>query len=110
MEIIYRSFDGLDFSDEETCRAHEQNNPYFVMFDDEGITNGADMAYVVDIRDDRGSDLFVKRCELEGTTSNGISEGDVAGVYIWNDFSEEYIRISDRVLQAIKQCIEFTKE
>lgn len=110
MEIIYRSFDGLEFSDEETCRAHEQSNPYFVMFDDEGVTNDADMAYVVDIRDDRGSDLFVKRCKQEGTASDGISEDDVAGVYIWDDFSEEYIRISDRVLWAIKQCIKFMKE
>lgn len=110
MEIIYRSFDGLDFSDKETCRTHEQINPYFVMFDDEGATNDADMAYVVDIRDDRGAELFVKRCEQEDTTSNGISEDDVAGVYIWDDFSEEYIRISYRVFQAIKQCIEFMKE
>lgn len=110
MEIIYRSFDGLDFSDEETCRTHEQNNPYFVMFDDEGITNDTEMAYVVDIRDNRGAKFFVKMCEWKDTISNGISEDDVAGVYIWNDFSEEYIRISDRVFQAIKQCIEFTKE
>lgn len=110
MEIIYRSFDGLDFSDEETCRTHEQNNPYFIMFNDEGVTNDAEMAYVVDIRDDCGTEFFVKLCEQEYTTSEGISEGDVAGVYIWNDFSEEYIRISDKVLQAIKQCIEFTKE
>ena len=110
MEIIYRSFDGLDFSDEETCRAHEQNNPYFVMFDDEGATNDADMAYVVDIRDGRGAELFVKRCEQKDTTSNGISEDGVAGVYVWNDFSEEYIRISDRVLQAIEQYIKFRKE
>ena len=110
MEIIYRSFDGLDFSDEETCRTHEQNNPCFVMFDNEGITNYADRAYVVDIRDDRGAELFTKKCEQEDTTSNGISEDDVAGVYIWDDFSEEYIRISDRTFQAIKQCIEFTKE
>ena len=110
MEIIYRSFDGLDFSDEETCRTHEQNNPYLVMFDDEGITNDADMAYVVDIQDNCGAKFFVKMCEQEDTTSNGISEDDVAGVYIWNDFSGEYIRISDRILQAIKQYIEFTKE
>ena len=110
MEIIYRSFDGLDFLDEETCRTHEQNNPCFVMFDDEGVTNDADMAYVVDIRDDRGLDLFVKRCEQEDTTSNGISEDDVAGIYIWNDFSEEYLRITDRVLQAIEQYIKFKKE
>ena len=110
MEIIYRSFDGLDFSDEETCRTHEQNNPCFVMFDNEGITNYAEGAYVVDIRDDRGSDLFVKRCEQEDTTSYGIPEDGAAGVYIWNDFSETYTRISDRVLQAIKQYIEFAKE
>lgn len=110
MEIIYKSFDGLEFSDEETCRAHEKDNPCFVMFDDKGVTNDADIAYVVDIRDDYGAELFVKRCEQEDTTSNGISEDDVAGIYIWDDFSEEYIRISDRIFQAIKQCIEFTKE
>lgn len=110
MEIIYRSFDGLEFSDEKTCRTHEQNNPYFVMFDDEGVTNDADMAYVVDIRDDRGAEFFVKRCEQEFTTHDGISEDDDTGLYIWNDLSCEYIKITDRVLQAIKHYIEFTKE
>ena len=78
------------------------------MFDDEGITNYAEMAYVVDIRDDRGAELFIKRCEQENTTSDGIFE-DAAGVYVWDDFSERYTRISDRVFQAIEGCIEFTK-
>lgn len=110
MEIIYRSFDGIGFSSEEACRSHEQNNPFFIMFNDEGVTNDADMAYVVDIRDDRGAEFFVKLCEQECTTSEGISEDDIAGVYIWNDLSCEYIKITDRVLQAIKHYIEFTKE
>ena len=110
MEIIYRSFDGIGFSDEEACRSHEQNNPYFAMFDDKGVTNDADMAYVVDIRDDRGAEFFVKLCEQEGTASDGISEDDIAGVYIWNDLSYEYIEITDRVLQAIEQYIKFKKE
>lgn len=109
MEIIYRSFDGLDFSDEETCRIHEQNDPYFIMFNDEGVTNDAEMAYVVDIRDDRGAEFFVKLCEQECTTSEGISEDDIAGVYIWNDLSCEYIKITDRVLQAIEQYIKVKK-
>lgn len=109
MEIIYRSFDGLEFSDEEPCRAHEQNNPHFIMFDDKGVTNDADMAYVVDIRDDCGTEFFVKLCEQEYTTSEGISEDDIAGVYIWNDLSCEYIKITDRVLQAIEQYIKFKK-
>lgn len=102
MEIIYRSFDGLEFSDEETCRTHEQNNPCFVMFDDEGATNNTEMAYVVDIQNDCGAELFVKMCELEDTTSDGIFKGNAAGVYIWDDFSGGYTRISDRVFQAIK--------
>ena len=110
MEIIYRSFDGFEFSDEETCRTHEQNNPCFVMFDDEGVTNDTDMAYVVDIRDDRGAEFFVKMCEHECTISDGISEDDDTGLYIWDDFSDEYIKITDRILQAIKHYIEFTKE
>lgn len=110
MEIIYRSFDGLEFSDEEACRAHEKNNPLFIMFDDEGVTNDVEMAYVVDIRDDYGAEFFVKRCEQESTVSDGISEDDIAGVYIWNDRSGEYIEITDRVLQAIEQYIKFKKE
>ena len=110
MEIIYRSFDGLEFSDEETCRTHEANNPHFIMFNDEGVTNDADMAYVVDIRDDCGTEFFVKMCEQAGTASDGISEDDIAGVYIWNDLSCEYIKITDRILQAIKHYIEFTEE
>lgn len=110
MEIIYRSFDGLEFSDEETCRTHEKDNPCFVMFDDEGVTNDAEMAYVVDIRDDYGAELFTKRCEQEGTTFDGIYADDDAGVYIWDEFSGEYIEITDRVLQAIKQYIKFTEK
>lgn len=110
MEIIYRSFDGLEFSDEKTCRTYEQNNPYFVMFDDEGVTNDANMAYVVDIQYGCGTEFFVKKCEQEGTASDGISEDDIAGVYIWNGLSGEYIKITDRVLQAIKQYIKFTEK
>ena len=110
MEIIYRSFDGLEFSDEETCRFHEENEPYFVMFDSEGVTKNVKKAFVVDIRHDYGADFFVKMCEQEGTTYNGIFENDIAGVFIWSDFSDEYIRISDELLKAIEQYIKFKKE
>lgn len=110
MEIIYRSFDDLEFSDEETCRTHEKNNPYFVMFDDEGVTNDAKRAFIVDIQNGCGAKFFIKMCNQEKTASNGISEDDYAGVYIWNELADGYIRITDRVLQAIEQYIKFKKE
>lgn len=110
MKIIYRSFDGLEFSDEEACRTHEENNPHFVMFDDKGVTHDAEMACVVNIRDDCGAEFFVKMCEQEFAPHDGISEDNFAGVYIWDEFSGEYIEITDSVLRAIKHYIEFTKE
>lgn len=93
MKIIYASFDGECFSSEEECRFHEENNPSFKMYDENGmITDDPNMAKAVHLLNDEESGRACANLHEEYVCScDGIDAYSDAGWYFWGDDGWTYI-------------------
>lgn len=103
MKIIYKAWDGTEFDEKDACEKYEYDNPYIMMYNDKGRTSNPDECFVVFLdhkRDD--TEKFIELCEEQGTISNGITDND-CGLYVWDDYREEYFYVSDRVEEALKR-------
>lgn len=101
MEIIYRSFDGVDFSSAEDCVNHEQQFPRFKMWDESGLTTSPDSAKMVWLSTREGAEAFIKMCHEEDITNEGIEEGDI-GIFLWSDEAFQWFPLDDLTLEAVK--------
>lgn len=105
MKIIYKAWDGTEFDEKNACEKYELDNPYMLMYSNRGRTSNSDEAFIVLLdykRDD--AEKFIKLCKEQGTMSNGITIND-SGLYIWDDYREEYFHVSDRVEDALKRYL-----
>ena len=100
MEIIYRSFDGMDFDTAEKCIEHEQKHARFKMWSEDGMTTDPSMSRIVWIST-HGADAFTALCHREDVTCDGIDTGDM-GAFIWSDELFQWIPIDDETIQAFK--------
>lgn len=102
MELIYRAWDGTEFDERSTCEEYEYNNPYIVMYDDNGRVLDSDNALIVVLKHDDDAEKFIELCEKQGTISDGITK-DCHNLYVWDDIEEKYFYVSDRVEDALKR-------
>ena len=105
MEVVYKAFDGTEFREAAACMRYEENVIIYKAYGPKGITNNVDEAYVVYFPEYNSAEQFIKRCETECSSYDGIGIGDV-GLFIWDDSEERYGYVSERVLDAIKFHIE----
>lgn len=100
MEIIYRSFDGMDFDTAERCIEHEQRHARFKMWNEDGMTTDLGAARIIWISAN-GADAFTTLCLREGLACDGIDTGDM-GVSIWSEELFMWVPIDDETIQAFK--------
>lgn len=100
MEIIYRSFDGVDFDTAERCIEHEQKHARFKMWGVDGVTTDPSTAMVVWISAN-GADAFATLCHREDVTYSGIDTGDM-GAFFWSDELCQWVPFDDEMIQAFK--------
>lgn len=100
MEIIYRSFDGVEFDTAERCIEHEQKHARFKMWGVNGMTTDPSMASVVWISAN-GADAFAALCYREDVVPEGIDPGDI-GIFIWSNKDSIWTPIDNEAIQAFK--------
>ena len=98
MEIIYRSFDGVNFATEEDCLAHERERDY-KMWDSNGITHFANDAEVVFLTPNNVKG-FIEWLRREDICSEGL-ESDISGTYIWDSKSFQWVHLSELTTKAL---------
>ena len=108
MQIKYLSFDGLYFDTPEGCLRHEQENPCFKMWNEHGIVTSPESARVVWLSSNGGAKAFMKLCNEEETTIDGISECST-GTFIWNDEYFVWAPLENETMQAVRLYFENTK-
>ena len=106
MKIIYKAWDGTEFDEKDACKKYEYDNPYVMMYNHKGKTSNPDGAFIVflDYKTD-DAEKFVELCKEQGTTSDGITVND-SGLYVWDEYREEYFYVSERVEEALKRYFE----
>lgn len=102
MEIIYKAWDGTEFKERDACEKYECDYPYVMMYNNKGRTSDPDEAFIVLLERKDDAEKFIELCEARCTMSDGITEGD-CGLYIWDDYREEYFYVSERVEEALKR-------
>ena len=108
MKIIYKAWDGTEFDKRDVCEKYECDNPCIMMYNTKGRTSNSDEACVVFLEYNHGhndAEKFIELCEEQGTISNGITDSD-CGLYVWDDYREEYFYVSERVEEALKRYFE----
>ena len=108
MKIIYKAWDGTEFYEKDACKKYELDNPICMMYSNDGKTSNPDSAFVVFLEYNHGhndAEKFVELCKEQGTMSNGITVND-CGLYVWDDYREEYFYVSERVEEALKRYFE----
>jgi hypothetical protein len=102
MELIYRTIDGKEFSNEEDACKHEQLilNEKVQMFDPQGApTADPDYAMAVFLSGEEAADTFIKISNKAEIGTDGIGSGD-EGVYVWDSFNWAYKYIEVEALRA----------
>lgn len=110
MQIIYRAFDGKEFDNEADCAYHENSRSYY-MWDREGKgivdRTETDKAFAVYFPTEASILGFVATAtEMGDTYTNGIS-GDTVGLYVWDDWSEEYRYVTNYERRSIAAAHNF---
>ena len=101
MEIVYRSFDGVDFATEESCLAYERERDY-KMWDSNGITHSVNNAEVVFLTPSNVKS-FIEWLRHEDICSEGL-ESDISGTYIWDSKSFQWVHLSELTMKALLNC------
>lgn len=105
MKVVYVSYDGKHFASEEECRYHEENNPTFKMYDEDGmVTDNPIEAEVVHLFDDveSGRDC-ANLYEEYGCDCEGIDEYSCAGWYFWD---AGWNRIPGDIISVLKKVLQ----
>ena len=102
MEIIYRSFDGVNFATEEDCLAHERERDY-KMWDSNGVTHSANNAEVVFLTPNNVKS-FIEWLRCEGICYEGL-EDDISGTYIWNSESFQWVHLPESTIRALLEYL-----
>lgn len=108
MQVKYLSFDGLYFDSPEECLKHEQENPRLKMWDEHGISTSPDYAKVVWLSSNGGAEAFMKLCNEEDVTIDGIDECST-DTFIWSDECFAWVPFEDKTIQAVRFYLEDTK-
>lgn len=103
MEIIYRSFDGREFSTEKKCLEYEKSMD-FVMYSPSEQTKNVEECFVVDIKGPEAAVNFLEACAAKEVSSDGIN-CDRSGVYLWNFRDSRYFLLEPLTFNALKQYI-----
>lgn len=107
MKIIYRSFDGKEFSTEKKCLEYEKSLD-FVMYNPDGRTDDVEQCFVVDIKGPEAVVNFLETCATMEVGSDGIN-CDCPGVYLWNFSDSRYFLLEPLTFNALKQYIKDTE-
>ena len=102
MELIYRTIDGKEFSNEADASCHEQLilNEKVQMFDPQGNPTGdPNYAMAIFLSGEDAADTFIKISNKAEIGTDGIGSGD-EGVYVWDSFDGAYKYIEVEALRA----------
>ena len=108
MEVIYRAFDGKEFASVTECAAYEERSRKVKMWFKDGKTTLTDKAYVVKLDNEDDTRTFVDKCENENSYHEGIEFDEEAadtGLFVWDMNGDEYVEISDEILEALIHCL-----
>ena len=108
MQVKYLSFDGVYFDNPEDCLKHEQRNPRLKMWDEHGVTTSPDYAKVLWLSSNGGAEAFIKMCNEEGVSIDGIDEW-TTGTFIWSDECFTWVPFEDATMRAVRLYLEDTK-
>lgn len=94
MEIIYRTIDGKEFTDEACAYFYEKTlMDKLRMFGYKGNTcHSTREAAIVILADKDAAKTFLSKAKAEGDHCPGINEGDI-GIFYWNSDYEEYCHL-----------------
>ena len=107
MEIIYRAYDGQEFSTEEECINHEKNAD-FIMYDNNGRIYCVEDTMVVCFKNSNGISDFVRLNEERDLSHDGLDENDYYSSsefplwFYWNEETDSFEKIPNSVVQVIK--------
>jgi hypothetical protein len=105
MKVIYRAFDGIEFSDEAACKSYEyaKTKKSIVMLDCNGDTASTPaQAALVWLKNEDANKAFhalANECGDEESAST-ISNYDF-GVFYWDEGLEEYRWLSQDILDGL---------
>lgn len=104
MRVIYKSFDGLEFDTAAECQHHENTNPLFKMYSENGLVERPQDALVVALLDhDKGADSFIRLCKHEDCISEGIDTWCHEGIFVWD--GEQWARLDNNTIKALRNAI-----
>lgn len=113
MEIIYRTFDGKEFDNEEDACYHERViNDNIVMINRDGNrvyrTEGA---FVLWLKDEEASNAFFDLAEAQGDDSiQGLVKGEDYGLFYWDELGESYHWVDNEIITALTRAQDIIQE
>lgn len=102
MQIIYKTIDGREFTNEQDAAKHEQSILSDVLiFDWNGNrTWETNKAMVVVLRTEGAAETFIDMAHAQGDSVNGIVPED-SGIFYYNEFGNVYEYIHDDAVLAL---------
>jgi hypothetical protein len=104
MEIIYRTFDGLEFDNEADACYHEACAFEGIkMWNREGkLVEETSSAFVLYLENEAANEAFFTLADKQGDHGiDGLIRGGDYGLFIWNECSEAYHFVSDDEILAL---------
>lgn len=102
MLVIYRAFDGMEFSTEKECRDYEVSLTNLIKMYTWGgkRTNKVEDAVVIylNVEDESAAATFIDMCKLDNMSSEGITIGD-SGWFYWDEYHSHYTFIDEEVFE-----------
>lgn len=106
-------YNGVLYDTEEQAKAaylRDKENRSYLTFNSEGeiITDPAFAAFVY-FPEEKDSDAFIEDCEEQDTAYNGINPQST-GLFMWSDWCDGYIYLTDDDIKGIITVINKLKE
>ena len=100
MEIIYKAYDGEEFSNEADCLRHEKQTSYFVMWNDKGIVSSIESALLVKIDSVIGIDRFTDIAySAHGYDCDYVTK---PGFYFWDELADKFMPLNEEIMASLK--------
>lgn len=114
MQIIYRAFDGKEFDNEADCCYHESSTSEYVMWDRSGKEvydkTQTEKAFVLYLPEENSARAFLEMAKATGDTGCVGLDVDCRGLFLWDEWNEEYRYIGIDECKALAAALKFIKE
>lgn len=110
MEIIYRTFDGIEFDNEADACYHEACAFDGVkMWNREGkLVDETIAAFVLYLENEAANEAFFTLAEKQGDRGiAGLTRGEDYGLFFWNEWNESYQYLDSEEQTAIAAAVTY---